>query len=378
MVDSNPSKPQATPATGATPPAAPSPALEATTTRSISRREDKVDYQPRPTRPAWREKLNEGFRTFMWVAPLTALIWIYAERAQIAPLEVTVKVRVVSNSPDRVVTMLSPMDRSVTLDLRAPRAGLDAIRERLTSVREVEVTIPEDIAPGFEGDISITDRIERNPIFQEWAVDVERSFPQVRIKVEKKASRDLPIRPKPEDMSSFANATFDPPTVRIEGPQSYIDRIKPDQVAHADLDKFRAYKSGPYEDMVSVIGFAEENVSKDPPRVKATVEIRSGDKETLNSVGVHVSIPAPQLKALPAVITNPTLPNVEVSGPQAQLARLRGPTPEFVARVNVAIELGDLQQPRFTKRLTAANYVLPPDVTVVNPNREIVFTVEPR
>ena len=380
MADINPPKPAATPTTGATPAAAAAAAATEPVTRAISRRDDKVGYEhPTTRRAAWRDKLNEGFRTFLWVAPLTALIWIYAERAQIAPLEVRVPVKVVSTSPDRVVTMVAPTDGYVTLDLRAPRAGLDAVRERLsTNARPIEVTIPDDIAPGFEGDISVTDRIERNPIFTEWAVDVERSFPSVRIRVEKKASRVLRIERKPED-SSFANVTFDPPTVRIEGPQSYIDKIKPDQAAYTDLEKLRGYAPGTHEAQVSVLDFDHVNVTKEPKRVTATVEIRSGDKETLGAVGIWTLLPATSLKALPAIApTSPTLPNVEVSGPPAQIARLRPPNPEFVAKVRVAIDQNDLLQTRFTKRVSAEDYVLPPGVTVVNPGREITFTVEPR
>ena len=225
-------------------------------TRSISRRDDTIEYEHAATRrAAWRDKVAEGFKTFLWVAPLTALIWIYAERAQIAPLEVRVPIKIISTSPDRLVTILSPGDRYVTLDLRAPRASLDAVRERVsTNARPIEVTIPEDIQPGFVGDISVTERIERNPLFQDWAVDVERSFPAVHIRVEKKVSRVLPIRVKPED-SGFANVTFDPPNITIEGPQSIIERIPAEQGVYTDLDKLRSLGPGTHPATVSVIGY---------------------------------------------------------------------------------------------------------------------------
>src|SRR5687768_17272099 len=148
-----PKPPTATPPTSSAAAAA-APTLESRP--SISRRDDKVEYQPRPTRPAWREKLNDGFKTFLWVAPLTALIWIYAERAQIAPLEQRIQIAVKSASSDRVATLLAPIDRFVTLDLRAPRASLDAIRDRLTNTHRLEIIIPDEIGPAFQGDISIT------------------------------------------------------------------------------------------------------------------------------------------------------------------------------------------------------------------------------
>lgn len=367
----NPSKPAATT----------TPAHE--TRPAISRRDDKIGYEPRPVRPAWRDKLTEGFKTFLWVAPLTALIWIYAERAQIASLEVRVPIAVRSTSPDRLVTVLAPTDRYVTLDIRAPRASLDALRERLsTNVRPIEVTVPDDIPPGFEGDISVTDRIERNPIFQQNAVDVERSFPAVRIKVERKASRELPVRPRPED-SGFANVTFSPPTIKIEGPQSVIDKIAPDQGVYADLDQLRALKPGTREAIVSVLGFDQENVTKSHTKVKATVEIRQGETLTLPFVFIEAIVPVTMMRferhVVAPIQTQRTLTNVEVIGPPAQIERLRSPKGDFQPRVRVTIDPKDLEQPDgFVKRVTAEDYVLPPGVTVLNPNKDIQFEVKPR
>src|SRR5687768_12401586 len=54
-------------------------------------------------------------KTFLWVAPLTALIWVYAEREQIDKAEVRVPVVLVSTSADRVITVLNP-DRYISLD----------------------------------------------------------------------------------------------------------------------------------------------------------------------------------------------------------------------------------------------------------------------
>src|SRR5688500_5039802 len=50
----------------------------------------------------------EGFKTFLWVAPLTALMWIYAEREQVAVLnDVPVTLQAKSRLADRVVTIVS-------------------------------------------------------------------------------------------------------------------------------------------------------------------------------------------------------------------------------------------------------------------------------
>ena len=57
-------------------------------------------------------RLIDGLKTFLWVAPLTVLIWIYAEREQIATLpDVPVAIEVRSAATDRVVMLVSPEDK---------------------------------------------------------------------------------------------------------------------------------------------------------------------------------------------------------------------------------------------------------------------------
>src|SRR3954464_8233727 len=58
-----------------------------------------------------------ALKTFLWVAPLTALIWIYAEREQLDPADgVRVKINLISRSNDRLITINGPRDQYVLLD----------------------------------------------------------------------------------------------------------------------------------------------------------------------------------------------------------------------------------------------------------------------
>src|SRR2546421_2422588 len=66
-----------------------------------------------------------AFRTFLWVAPLTVLIWIYAEREQISQApDVRVQIKLLSKSTDHIITVVTPTDRSISLDIQGPRASL--------------------------------------------------------------------------------------------------------------------------------------------------------------------------------------------------------------------------------------------------------------
>src|SRR5881227_1775492 len=73
-----------------------------------------------------------AFKTFLWVAPLTVLIWIYAEREQIDRADVRVPIKMFSKSSDRIITVTSPADGMVNLDVQGPKASLNDLRDILS------------------------------------------------------------------------------------------------------------------------------------------------------------------------------------------------------------------------------------------------------
>src|SRR3982751_2273948 len=77
-----------------------------------------------------KQQLIEGVKAFLWVAPLTILIWIYAEREQLATQKnFPIPVEVRSSDPRQVIEIVSPLDGTVRADLVGPRAQLDRVRE---------------------------------------------------------------------------------------------------------------------------------------------------------------------------------------------------------------------------------------------------------
>src|SRR5688572_20598598 len=94
-----------------------------------------------------------GLKTFLWVAPLTALIWVYAEREQIDKAEVRVPIALISTSTDRVITVTSPTDRYISLDIQGPKASLEELRDVLAK-GPLEVNVSPDVP--YEGAIPIT------------------------------------------------------------------------------------------------------------------------------------------------------------------------------------------------------------------------------
>src|SRR5947209_1061870 len=65
-----------------------------------------------------REGLLSGVKTLAWVVPMTVVIWVYAEREQIARQTVLFRVEAKNSSPDRqVVELISrgPEGRNFTV-----------------------------------------------------------------------------------------------------------------------------------------------------------------------------------------------------------------------------------------------------------------------
>src|SRR5262249_40168890 len=68
-----------------------------------------------------RENVGNFFKTLAWVAPLTILIWVYAEREQVTTDQpVTIPVAMKDANPNRVVRLLNA-DNNITAALTGPR-----------------------------------------------------------------------------------------------------------------------------------------------------------------------------------------------------------------------------------------------------------------
>src|SRR3954451_22007031 len=100
-----------------------------------------------------RDQIANGLRSLLWVAPLTVLIWIYAEREQSieSKTPVSIPIMVVSTDPQRVVTLKRPADGQVSAYLYGPNGRVEAVREKLLDPRNfapVRIEIRRDTPVG--------------------------------------------------------------------------------------------------------------------------------------------------------------------------------------------------------------------------------------
>jgi hypothetical protein len=324
-----------------------------------------------------------GLKTFLWVAPLTALIWIYAEREQIDRVEVRVPIQLVSKSTDRIITVVTPTDRMVSLDIQGPRASVNELRDVLAKA-PLEVYISPEV--GYKGDISLAEPISKSDLFKTYAVTVAAARPPVEIKVEAKLAKRIPVKPRPQDKFS-GTVTFEPETIVVEGPKDTLEGIKPENlIAYADLSDIASLPPGAYpprEVPISLASPALEGVTM-RNTVKAKIEISKSAPSQIPPIPIVLLINGRVLSddKFKISTTQDTLNNVEVTGPADKIELLR--QKNFPAAVVVDMTEKPFDFATITTsaekpiQLKLENYRMPPGVTVINPSREITISITRR
>lgn len=342
-------------------------------TRSIATRA-APKVVPRISR---RERFVKGLKTFLWVAPLTVLIWVYAEREQAKEESVRVPIRLRSTASDRVVTLISPADGYINIDLKGPRKNVYDVSQRLVGGKEpLEIAVSEDI--DFDDVLPVAERLDRLDLLRRNALSVSRVHTPVRVKVEAKASRSAAVRQKPET-KIVGTVKFDPPSVMVEGPRGFLNELPAEgMVVLADMSQFAGRKEGLYENEIVPISFPTRSDGLSWPKtVKATVQIQVAQTETLQSVVVGPWVPARTLEEGRYTIKfdRATLTQVVVTGTPEAIALVK----EKPGLVKAIIEItpADLKPggSQKTVTLTPADYRVPPGITVLSTDKEVTITI---
>src|SRR5947209_13465364 len=96
-----------------------------------------LDYGSRSKRSALGERVVDMLKTLIWVAPLTVLIWVYAEREQSDRRDnVTVPIAVKINATNRIVVLVDPPDKNLVVTLSGPRTALQRVIDQVQSTPE--------------------------------------------------------------------------------------------------------------------------------------------------------------------------------------------------------------------------------------------------
>lgn len=191
-----------------------------------------LNYAPPPPQPhrvrRWmretftREQILSGFKQLMWVAPLTVLIWIYAEREQqFSVSDVRFAVELRSNNPKVAVRLIDPADGTVSIDLTGPRNEVDKLKSDLgTRSSAVRFDVPADLKEGTH-QIPLSSVVNRDERFD--GMTVRNPAPsRITVLVDPIQEEAVTIQLREEDNALFDAPVFNPPKVKVRMPRTVM------------------------------------------------------------------------------------------------------------------------------------------------------------
>ncbi|WP_428938155.1 hypothetical protein [Fontivita pretiosa] len=294
-----------------------------------------------------RENFIAGLKTLSWLAPLTLIIWIYAEREQIDRIDQQqIPVQVISTITDRYVELRRMVDTSVIADLSGPKGRLEEIRQKVmlrNGTPSVVITIDDaNLSPGQIHELDTAALLASTRVFAGSGVTIGKCSPaRLPVFVDVYVERSLDVQPPPDVTNLVGTPIFEPSRVTVRAPRHVIEEIEKQQpgglTVVADLsqsgvlddpgshtiDKVPVRLSLPRAQLVALAGPAADSISFMPATVKATIQVRDADVRWVYPV-INVYIGMQQnLQAAYKVECAPTVPNVPIIGPPEQIQFLQ-------------------------------------------------------
>lgn len=331
------------------------------------------------------ERIAEFGRTMVWVAPLTILIWVYAEREQIARgNDVPLRIRIRTASPAANRLAVRPFEHEVTMDLEGPKVRLDALRQRILNLPSAELEI--DYSPKTAGPISqhTIDLLNDQPFFSDSGVKVTAASPaDITVMSDTVETKTLTVVADGNGAMFEGTPTFEPATVTLSGPGAVIRRIA-QKTIRADLSQSNLLAVPGAHEVADALLVLPQSPGNDPsnPRlvvspekVKCTFKIRARDVTyTIPALPVYTLAPAGFSDAYQATF-DPVVTNVVVQGSPDLIAGLQGDRkPKAILEYSAA----DLPAgKRITRKL---RFELPEGLTLSpeSASTEVTFTLSPR
>lgn len=345
-----------------------------------------------------RDSFVSSFKSLLWVVPLTALIWVYAERdedLQMGNVPITLDVR---GSDPRMDVHLAGDSPIIHVDLKGRQAEVEQIRDWLQTT-PVPIEVPRELAPGLH-QVYIQSQLNDLPRVKNRGVTISNCTPtEVAVAVDEIIAPEIEVRARPEDSKTLAAPpVFTPSRVKLIGPKAAIEAARrmaqaggQDLVAYANFMPFKQQLTEPGKHSLPAIAIStsipiddSRRVHFQPPAVSAEVDVTDKAPKTitlpyLRVLAAYRSDPGPRADQY-KIVYEPTLTNVTVSGPEQQINQLQDPnyvpTPApaaiFEVNFNEADNPGPISAPLM--------FVLPPGVKVSEQDaqRKITYTFKPR
>lgn len=228
-----------------------------------------------------REQVLSSLRALMWVAPLTLLIWIYAEREQQAVRTAQFQIVVKSADPTQVASFTSASDQNVRATLKGPRARLEAATEKLdprSNAGAVQIVIDGNRSPG-QYEVDILAQIQKDYRLDGSGITIQDCTPrQVRVEVDRLEEIELEVRADPQ-ARFLSPPVFDPRTVKISAPAAAIRNAmaRGALYATANLTNLASGRHSLKAVPVTVEGLTDARATLRPSTVSANVDVGQAD-----------------------------------------------------------------------------------------------------
>jgi hypothetical protein len=336
-----------------------------------------------------RENLIAGFKTLLWLAPLTALIWIFAERQQVyitpEPGE-TIPIGVRSDDAEHVVH-LRMEDNNVQAQLRGPRGRVDEVRRLIQPGIQgpsVVLTISRD-ASGFH-EFDTDEELSKHPIFAQRGVTVTNCKPlRLPVEIDEYVQREVEVRISPQVASRVTKSTFNPPKVIVRAPGKLMREIET-PVVYVELSGTELPETpGPQTIKNARLTLPQSNsdlgelVTFVPSTVEAEIEVRDRSiTGEIKTVPISV-VGLPSLLMDYKVECKDFLSNVPVTGPPEEVEKLVG---DAALPVTARLHLVDRDKVESATITRELEIVFPPgveNVKVATPQRiDFRLVAQPR
>lgn len=317
-----------------------------------------------------RETVISYLKTLAWAAPLTVLIWVYAEsEEQVSDVGQPVNIEITSRNSSKIA-WLDAGDNVILCDLEGPQANIDRFKETLSTGTpiNIEMDTPND---GRE-QIPLLDALRENPRFRQAGITIVKCNPAIlTVNVDDLVqNRPIPVRPPP-NLSNLQSVTFEPPTVGVTGPASVVDHLT--QVT-ADLSSTNALSQPGTRTIqnVPLIVDQTDRLTYDRTAVNATVTLAETDVRGTISVPVWVAL-APNILGQFSISQNGRgfTPRFDVIGPPEEIAKLeRG---EVTPQPHALLEISS-ENVNDTNPVPVEIENLPDGVHLAGPPPEVSFT----
>jgi hypothetical protein len=342
-----------------------------------------------------RDNLIAKAKTLAWVAPLTLLIWIYAEREQVQTYrDEPVPFELVNSEDGRFVSL--KQDTNLILELTGPRAAVADVLDDLRGGRDpkgLQLEVPAKLELNRETNIPALPMVRAQRIFTDRGITVlSVQPPNLTLQVDQLVERDARVTLPPSRKN--VDATFNPSSVKVRGPLSAIQsaeqQLAGELIVFGDFSGDLLKQPGHYD--LPAAGLPEVVLRKPtqlqderieiiapPQKIRASVDVRQADKTHLvRSMPITIDATDGLQEKYKVEWVRPAVPalqNVTISGPPEVIDVMERPDFEPKPKARLVVTPQDVG----AQRSKVVEYDLPDRVKVSDEdrNRTVEFRLTP-